>query len=229
MPEQKNKEVRVGVSIIVKNGDRILLLKRQGTTHGNGTWAPPGGHMNFGESPEQAAIRETQEETAVNIDTVKFRVITNDVFETEGLHYITIWIEAKYVSGEPRINAPDEMSELAWFTWDNLPEPLFLPLQNLLTGKTYPSQTTSYDKVGAAIETQSIPAWEEHAQVFQNMAPGETFVARSGLDPEPSETVSNVTESSVPASSSTPTSGSTNTGEAVRATPRPGERPDLLR
>jgi 8-oxo-dGTP diphosphatase len=153
MPEQHDQpKPLVGVSILIKNGDRILLVKRQ-HTHGAGTWAEPGGHLNYGESFEQCAIREAKEETGVDITDVKFRVITNDVFEAENKHYITIWMEAKYVSGEPRVDAPYEESEIGWFTWDALPEPLFLPLQHLLTGETYPSQTTDH-KISTAANLQ---------------------------------------------------------------------------
>lgn len=154
MPEQQEKHVKVGVSVLVMNGDRVLLEKRQ-HTHGAGTWGPPSGHINFGELPEETAVRETQEETGVTISDVKFRVITSDVFETEQKHYITVWFEAKYVSGEPKAQAPEEESEVGWFTWEALPQPLFLPLQHLLEGQTYPSQTTT-DKIGAAIESSGV-------------------------------------------------------------------------
>ena len=155
MQEPQKEKAKVGVSVLVKKGDRILLEKRQHTSHGNGTWGPPSGHIDFGEAPEQTAIRETQEETGVKIDEVKFRVITNDVFEQEHKHYITIWFDANYVSGEAGVRAPQEESEVGWFSWHDLPQPLFLPLQHLLEGKTYPSQTTS-DKIGSAIETSNI-------------------------------------------------------------------------
>jgi|SRR5690348_12217199 len=152
MPEsmQKKTEVLVCVAVLVRKGDRILLNRRR-NNRGAGSWAPIVGHMQFGESPEECAIRETREEAAIEIADVKFRVITNDVFETEHEHYITIWLEADYVSGEPRVNAPDEESDVQWFNWDALPQPLFLSLQHVLDGKTYPSQTTR-DKVGEAIE-----------------------------------------------------------------------------
>lgn len=151
MPEQQDKKrPLVGVSILVRNGDRIILVKRQ-NVHGAGTWAAPGGHLEFGETLEHRAVTEVKEETDVDITDVKFRVITNDVFEAEQKHYITIWMESKYVSGEPKVSAPYEESEVGWFTWDALPEPLFLPLQHLLSGETYPSQTTE-DKIGNALE-----------------------------------------------------------------------------
>ncbi|HLQ30444.1 MAG TPA: AAC(3) family N-acetyltransferase [Ktedonobacteraceae bacterium] len=119
--------------------------------------------VDFGELPEETAVRETQEETGVTISDVKFRVITSDVFEAEQKHYITVWFEAKYVSGEPKAQAPEEESEVGWFTWDALPQPLFLPLQHLLEGQTYPSQTTT-DKIGSAIEGSGVLP---HAEALQ--------------------------------------------------------------
>lgn len=151
MPESQENKAKVGVSVLVKKGDRILLEKRQGTTHGNGTWGAPSGHIDYGESPEQTAMRETREETGMSITDVKFRVITNDVFEAEHTHYITVWFDANYVSGELKVNSPQEESEVGWFSWNALPQPLFLPLQNLLNGNTYPSQATE-EKLGAAID-----------------------------------------------------------------------------
>ena len=127
----------VGVGVIVTKGEQVLLMKRQ-NSHGNGTWSPPGGHLEFGESVEECAIRETYEETGVVIEDVTFRAITNDVFAEEGKHYITIWIEGPYVEGEPRVNSEREASEVGWFAWQALPEPLFLPLENLLNGHSYP-------------------------------------------------------------------------------------------
>jgi 8-oxo-dGTP diphosphatase len=136
MPEQHKPSANVGVSVLVQKGDRILLEKRA-HAHGAGTWGPPSGHIDYGERPEQTATRETQEETGVSINNLKFRCITNDVFEKDQKHYITLWFQADYVAGEAKLKAPDEESEVGWFALDALPQPLFLPLQHLIEGKTY--------------------------------------------------------------------------------------------
>ena len=73
--------------------------------HGAGSWSTPGGHLEFGESLEECAIRETKEETGVSITDVKFRAVTNDIFEESGKHYITIWMQGNYSSGKAVINA----------------------------------------------------------------------------------------------------------------------------
>ncbi len=135
-----SKAPRVGVGIIITKGEQVLLLRRK-NVHGSGSWTTPGGHLDFGEFPEECAIREAKEETNIDITDVRFRAITNDVFEAEGKHYITIWMEGRVLAGEASVQAAYEMAEVGWFAWDALPQPLFLPFQNLLDGKGYPSST----------------------------------------------------------------------------------------
>jgi 8-oxo-dGTP diphosphatase len=126
---------QVGVGVIIKRDNEILLLRRR-NVHGDGTWSTPGGHMEFGESPEQCAVREAYEETGLRVGQVRFRGLTNDVFETEGKHYITIWMESEYEGGEAQLTAEYESAQLGWFRLDALPAPLFLPFRNLLEERT---------------------------------------------------------------------------------------------
>jgi 8-oxo-dGTP diphosphatase len=125
------------VGVIVTKGDRVLLLKRK-SVHGHGTWSTPGGHLEYGESPEECAVRETLEETGVVIANVRALGYTNDLFESTGLHYITLWMAGEHVLGEAQVAAPYEASQVGWFAWDAPPAPLFLPLKQLLEGKSYP-------------------------------------------------------------------------------------------
>jgi 8-oxo-dGTP diphosphatase len=131
------KTPRVGVGVIIEKNGQVLLIKRT-NVHGAGTWSTPGGHLEYGESPEECAIREVKEETGVNIGDVKFRGITNDFFEASEKHYITIWMVGRHLSGEPVVNTDGEASDIGWFSWDALPKPLFLPLQNFIEGRLYP-------------------------------------------------------------------------------------------
>jgi|SRR5579864_1672572 len=141
MDNQQKQTIAVRVGMLVLNGDRILLEKRANVL-GAGTWSPPLGHLDFGETFEQTAMRELQEETGLEIVDPRFRCITNDIFEAEREQSITIWMEAKYVSGELQLKAPEEETNIGWFQWNDLPGPLFLPIQHVLEGQTYPSQTT---------------------------------------------------------------------------------------
>lgn len=126
------RQVRVGVGAIVRDGSRLLLVRRRGV-HGSGTWSTPGGHLDFGESPAECAAREALEETGAVVSTPVFRALTNDVVDDER-HYLTVWMEAEYVGGEVVPRAAYELSEVGWFERDALPEPLFEPFRRLLEG-----------------------------------------------------------------------------------------------
>jgi 8-oxo-dGTP diphosphatase len=126
---------QVGTAIIITKDDKVLLMKRKGS-HGTGTWSTPGGHLDFGESLEGCAAREAKEEVGVDVVDIRFRSVTNDVFEETGKHYVTVWMEGK-TTGEPFIAAEREVAEIGWFAWDVLPQPLFLPLENLLKENSY--------------------------------------------------------------------------------------------
>jgi 8-oxo-dGTP diphosphatase len=131
-----NQKPRVGTAIIITREDKVLLMKRKGP-HGQGTWSTPGGHLDFGETPEQGARREAKEETGIRVGDIRFHALTNDVFPEEGQHYITIWMEGSSTD-EPTIASEREISEIGWFAWDALPQPLFLPLENLVKQNSYP-------------------------------------------------------------------------------------------
>lgn len=128
---------KVGVACIILREGRILLIRRKGA-HGAGSWSTPGGHLEYGETPEECAARETLEEVGLEVSRVRFLAVTNDVFDEIGKHYITLWMTGDCPSGEPRIAAAYEVAEWGWYTLDALPAPLFLPLDNLLAGRSYP-------------------------------------------------------------------------------------------
>lgn len=129
---------KIGVGIIITKDDQVLLIRRK-NVHGAGTWSTPGGHLEFGETPEECAWREALEEVGLEVTDIHFKALTNDIFADLGKHYITIWMEGKCLSGEARVAADYEVAEIGWFRWDELPKPVFLPLENLLTGKSYPA------------------------------------------------------------------------------------------
>ena len=129
---------QVGVGVLITKDDQVLLMKHR-NAQGDGTWSTVGGHLEYGESPQECAVRETREEIGVIITDVTFLAITNEVFEASQLHVVTIWMAGRYVSGTPTPLATHEMSALDWFSWDTLPEPLFLPFEHLLTGRCYPA------------------------------------------------------------------------------------------
>ncbi len=125
------KQPKVGIGVIIKKNNQVLLGKRISSL-GKGSWAFPGGHLELFESWQECARRETEEETGMKIKNIHFGSATNDVFENLQKHYITIFMIADHSSGKIQVLEPKKCERWAWFEWGNLPQPLFLPLKNLL-------------------------------------------------------------------------------------------------
>lgn len=126
--------------VVVRDG-KVLLDLRRGS-HGAGAWAPPGGHLEWGESVENCARREVEEETGLNLGVVRQGPYTNDVMAAEGKHYVTCFVEAEVLAGEARVLEPTKCECWGWFEWSAMPEKLFQPLRTLVEGGYAPKNVT---------------------------------------------------------------------------------------
>jgi len=136
---ERENRVKVGVGVLVFNKDgKILLMKRAGS-YGQGTWAPPGGHVEFGETALAAAKREVKEEVGIGIKNAAVIGITEDIALVAEKHYITIFVQAEWSSG--LLKASDrEFTEIGFFDINDLPKPLFISFSNLMKGKLLPAK-----------------------------------------------------------------------------------------
>ena len=118
-----NDQVRVGVGVIVVTTQGVVLLKRQGS-HGAGEWSFPGGHLEFGESVFECAVRECQEEIGITpyyLEQMYF--FTEDRFP--GKQYITLYVIAR-TNDIAEICEPDKASDIIFIHPNNeLPNPVF--------------------------------------------------------------------------------------------------------
>ena len=123
---------RVGVGVLLLRDEKLLLGQRLGA-HGAGTWAPPGGYLEFGESPEDCARREVLEETGLTLEHFRLGPYTNTVFADEGKHSVTLFLlaDCPESSGDPERREPEKCLGWSWHAWVNLPEPLFATLAQL--------------------------------------------------------------------------------------------------
>ena len=142
----------VGVGCIVER-DGLFLLARN---HGGG-WGPPGGHLDFGESPEACAARETREETGVRVENVEFVAITNDLLTAVDKHYITIWMRADALDTSATVNDQAEIAEVGWFSQDAWPAPLAVYFENLLAGRCLPLHPANLPFSGQAVTARDSP------------------------------------------------------------------------
>lgn len=132
---------KVGIGIMILKDGRVLLGKRIGS-HGEGEYAFPGGHLEFGESFEVCAKRETAEETGIEIDNIRFLFLAN-VKKYQDKHYVHIGLIADWKSGVPRILEPEKSENWGWYGLDNLPKPLFEMCK--LSFKSYKTKQSYFD------------------------------------------------------------------------------------
>ncbi len=135
----ENNYPKVGVGVMILKDGKVLLTKRKGS-HGAGEYSFPGGHLEYMESFEDCARRETAEECGIEIKNIKFLYVTN-VKKYAPKHYIHIGVVAEWANGEPKIMEPDKAEEWKWYELDKLPEPLFefckLSFNAHKTGRNY--------------------------------------------------------------------------------------------
>jgi ADP-ribose pyrophosphatase YjhB (NUDIX family) len=116
----------VGIGIIIENEQKhILVGKRKGS---HAPWySIPGGHLELGESFEAAAIREIQEETAIEITDPQVICVTNNLrtFAQEGYHSVSVILLARQFSGKPQLMEPEKCEGWIWVDPKNLPQPHF--------------------------------------------------------------------------------------------------------
>ena len=176
------KRVPVGIGIVIIDKDRLLIGCRKGS-HGAGiylhvvniylffhffipnvkliilgTWALPGGYLEYGEDFFEAGLREVEEETGIirdkfKLDSVRMIPhIANNILRSNETgevttHTVSIFIEVQVkndVKVEAKIVEVDKCSEWRWvhYSKDEIPSPMFPSLQSLLNS-TYTLPTTT--------------------------------------------------------------------------------------
>ncbi|KAG0043980.1 Nudix hydrolase 15, mitochondrial [Gryganskiella cystojenkinii] len=134
------KAVQVGVGVLIMRQHKVLVGKRIGS-HGADTWQLAGGHLEFGESFEECAIRESLEETGLELDTstAKFVTANNNIMSSIDKHYVTVFVSAIAPGKAPaRAMEPTKCGGWEWITLEQLCDdqgpyrPLFSPLAKMV-------------------------------------------------------------------------------------------------
>lgn len=114
--------------VVVDDRERVLLVKRS-VQPKKGFWCLPGGFMELGETPEQAALRELEEETGLfgKIDRL-LGVTANPSTQYDTV--LMVGYLVKEFTGE--LKAGDDASNVAYFESDKLPEIAFESHQNFI-------------------------------------------------------------------------------------------------
>ncbi len=125
------QRLRATVGAIIHKKGTVLLVKR-GTKPFKDYWAIPGGHIDFGETAEQAVIRETKEETGLEIKPIFFRYF-DEIIDDYDWHSVVLMFSCSF-SGEIKaeklldttltdaegVKRTEEITDLKWFSYGEI-------------------------------------------------------------------------------------------------------------
>jgi ADP-ribose pyrophosphatase YjhB (NUDIX family) len=115
------KQPIVGVGAVIVDKGKIALIKR-GNEPSKGKWTVPGGLVELGESLEEAVIRETQEETCLEVINPRLIDAVSYVeLDAQGIvkyHYIILDYLVEVKGGT--IKAASDAEELQWVPFDEV-------------------------------------------------------------------------------------------------------------
>lgn len=104
----------------------IVLIERKNPPYG---WALPGGFVDYGESLEEAAVREAKEETSLDIELLRQLHTYSDPARDPRFHTITTVYIAK---ANGRLRAQDDAKNIGVFTMEDRPRPLAFDHEKIL-------------------------------------------------------------------------------------------------
>jgi ADP-ribose pyrophosphatase YjhB (NUDIX family) len=111
----------VGIGAVIIKEGKIALIKR-GNEPSRGKWTIPGGLVELGESLEQAVVRETKEETGLDVDNPRLiDVVSNVDLDDKGkvkYHYVIVDYLVHVKAG--KAEALSDAVELHWVPFDEV-------------------------------------------------------------------------------------------------------------
>jgi ADP-ribose pyrophosphatase YjhB (NUDIX family) len=114
----------VGAGLVILREDGKVLLCRRLKAPEAGYWNIVGGKVDPMEPASEAARREAEEETGLQIARVEPLCTTEEIIPADRQHWVSLIYVTTDFSGEPRLTEPDKLSDIGWFDPDAPPAPL---------------------------------------------------------------------------------------------------------
>lgn len=130
----ENKPLRVGTMVLTLNEKGQVLLGKRKNAFAAGEYGIPSGHVDSGETFQQAAVREVNEETGVQIqeDSLLLFAISNYIIDTWDSQYVTFDFLLTVPSESIATKEPHKNEGWGWYDLDKLPEPLHYPAKRTI-------------------------------------------------------------------------------------------------
>jgi 8-oxo-dGTP diphosphatase len=127
-----SNHIKIGCEAYIERKG-VLLLGKRGNVYGKGTWALPGGHVEYMERADATLIRELNEEMGITVTPrdLVLLAVTDDLTPDTGTHYLHLTFRVDIGDQQPALCEPEACGEWRWFPLNQLPEALFPPHQKI--------------------------------------------------------------------------------------------------
>jgi len=125
--------VAPSVNVFIIRGNKVLLGRRANTGWLDGFLCPPGGHVEKGETPVVAIIREIEEELGVTVYPKDLEFICVAARNTSPTEYVAYEFAIRDKDYQFKNAEPDKCSELVWVDVDSLPADVIDHFERVIT------------------------------------------------------------------------------------------------
>ena len=111
------------VYLIVEEEEKLLIARRCNTGYEDGNYQVPAGHVDPGELPKQAMIREAKEEIGISIHATDLELVHTSYRppHDETGNRVDFFFRVHRWSGDIKNVEPDKCDDLRWVTYAALP------------------------------------------------------------------------------------------------------------
>lgn len=129
----RNKAVPASYLFLEKD-NKILIARRFNTGYQDGNYQVPAGHVEEGELPSKALIREAKEEIGIDLDSADLELvhISYRPKHDETGDRVDFFFRAKKWSGEVTNMEPNKCDDLKWVSYDEVPENMTLHVRKAI-------------------------------------------------------------------------------------------------
>ncbi len=127
MKIMSHRQPKLTVDVIIKCGEGIILIERKNPPYG---WAIPGGFVDYGETVEDAALREAKEETSLDVKNLKQFYVYSDPHRDPRGHTVSVVFTGE-ADGTPK--AGGDAKNIGIFTKTILPDNIAFDHKKILT------------------------------------------------------------------------------------------------
>ncbi len=146
---QKNRfKLIPAVYLLLRNDDKVLLLRRANTGYQDGTYSLIAGHLDGNELGTEGMIREAKEEAGIIIDPANIKLVHTAHRLSRGQanqERIDLFFETTKWEGAIINNEPGKCDDLSWFNINDLPKQMLpfirLVIEDIKNGEQYSEYT----------------------------------------------------------------------------------------